>query len=119
MVYGQEAVVPTEFMVPSLLIATSIHLSEEESLKEHLQEIQGLKEQRFLAEFHQTIQKERQKAWRDRHIKCKKIEVRGKVLLYDSKFQNFPGKLQMHWLRPFHMIEIKDSGAVRLAQLDS
>ena len=116
--YGQEAVIPTEFTVPSLLIATSLHFSEEASLRERLQELQELDEARFLAEFHQRVEKDRQKAWHDRHIKTKAFQVGGKVLLYNNRFQKFPRKLQMHWLGPYFVIEIRDSGAVQLAQLD-
>ena len=80
--------------------------------------MQELDEALFLAEFHQKIQKDRQKAWHDHHIKHKILQVGGKVILYESRFQKFPGKLQMHWLGPYFVIEIRDSGAVRLAQLD-
>ena len=118
LVYGREAVIPAEFTVPSLLIATSLKFSEEASLQEHLHELQELDEACFLAKFHQKIQKDRQKVWHDHHIKNKTFQVGDKVLLYDSRFQKFPGKLQMHWLGPYFVIEIHDSGAVRLAQLD-
>lgn len=40
------------------------------------------------------------------------------MLLYNNKFQKFLGKLQMHWLGPFIVTEIRDSGAVRFVQLD-
>jgi hypothetical protein len=40
------------------------------------------------------------------------------VLLYDNKYQKHPGKLQMHWLGPFIVAEIHDSGVVKLVQLD-
>jgi hypothetical protein len=40
------------------------------------------------------------------------------MLLYDNKYQKHPGKLQMHWLGPFIVVEIRESGAVKLAQLD-
>ena len=118
LVYGQEAMIPAEFIVQTLLIATSLKFSEEASLQERLHELQELDEACFLAEFHQKVQKDRQKAWHDHHIKHKIFQVGGKVLLYDSQFQKFPGKLQMHWLGPYFVIEIRDSGAVRLAQLD-
>ena len=118
LVYGWEAVIPAEFIVPSLLIATSLKFSEEASLQEHLHELQELDEARFLVEFHQKIQKDRQKVWHDCHIKKKTFQVGGKVILYDNRFQKFPRKLQMHWLGPYFVIEIRDSGAVRLAQLD-
>ena len=96
LVYGQEAVIPVEFTVPSLLISTTLKFSEKASLQERLHELQELDEARFLAEFHQKVQKDRQKPWHDRHIKNKTFQVGGKVLLYDSKFQKFLGKLQMH-----------------------
>jgi hypothetical protein len=40
------------------------------------------------------------------------------VLLYDNKYQKHLGKLQMHWLGPFIVVEIHESGAVKLVQLD-
>lgn len=51
-----------------------------------------LEEDRFLAGFHQKVQKECGKAWHDRHIKFHTFKVNGLVLLYDSKFDNFMGK---------------------------
>jgi hypothetical protein len=40
------------------------------------------------------------------------------VLLYDRKYQKHPGKLQMHWLGPFIVVEIHESGVVRITQID-
>ena len=40
------------------------------------------------------------------------------VLLYDSKFDKFPGKLRMHWLGPYVIKEITDGGAVQLVKLN-
>ena len=117
-VYGREAVAPTKFVIPNLIITKSLQLSEEDSLKERLHELQELEEDMFLAESHQTVQKERQKSWHDRHIKRKTFMVGGNIFLYDSKFQRFPGKLRMHWLGLYHVIEIRDSRAIQLAQLD-
>lgn len=50
-----------------------------------------LDETRFLAEFHQSVEQRRQKAWHDRHIKKKSFEVIDQVLLYHNKFLKFPG----------------------------
>lgn len=91
LVYGREAVVPAEFIIPSLLITSIVHFIEEDSINELLHELKELEEDRFLEEFHQTVQKERQKAWHDCHIKHKTFTIGGKVLLYDRKFQKFPG----------------------------
>jgi len=45
-----------------------------------------LDEAKFLAEFHQSIEQSRQKAWHGRHIKRKLFTVGGQVLLYKNKF---------------------------------
>ena len=51
--------IPAEFMIPSLLIAMALKFSEEASLQERLHELQELDKARFLAEFHQKVQKDR------------------------------------------------------------
>ena len=71
LVYGKEAVVPTYFITLSLYIAQMTHMSEEESVAQILMELQELEETRFLADFHQSVEKERKKAWHDRHINTK------------------------------------------------
>ena len=72
----------------------------------------------FLAYFHQLVEKARQKAWHDRHIKTKVFAQGDKVILYGSQYQKHLGKFFMHWLGPFIVAEIQRSGAVRLVQLD-
>jgi hypothetical protein len=68
-----------------------------------------LEEDRFVVGFHQQVQKEREKAWHDRHIKHKKFQVGDLVLIYDNKFMQHPWKFRMHWLGPYviqHVTEI-------------
>jgi hypothetical protein len=93
-------------------------MSKDESVAQRLMELQELEETGFLANFHQSVEKARQKAWHDKHIKNKVFVQRDKVLLYDSRYQKHPGKLCMHWLGPFIVVEIQPFGAVRLVQLD-
>jgi len=40
------------------------------------------------------------------------------VLLYDSKFDKFPGKFRMHWLGPYAIKEVTNGGAVQLVNLN-
>ena len=40
------------------------------------------------------------------------------VLLYDSKFDKFPGKFKMHWLGPYVIKDIIDGGMVQLVKLN-
>jgi len=38
--------------------------------------------------------------------------------LYDSKFQDFPGKLQTHWLGPYEIQKVHDNGTLNLMTID-
>ena len=60
---------PMEYVVPSLRIAVLTDMEDEETVNERLLHLLGLEEDRFIAGFHQQVQKEREKAWHDRHIK--------------------------------------------------
>jgi hypothetical protein len=81
LVYGKEVVVHGEFITPSLYITHITHMSEDESIAERVMELQELDEAKFLA-FHQSVEKARQKAWRDRHIKAKTFAQGDEVLHY-------------------------------------
>jgi hypothetical protein len=61
LVYGKEAVVPAEFIIPSLYIIHIRHMSEEESVAQRLMQLQELEEAKFLVDFHQSVEKERKK----------------------------------------------------------
>jgi hypothetical protein len=118
LVYGREAVIPAEFITPRLYIVQVTCMKKEESVAQRLTELQELEETIFLVDFHQLVEKSRQKAWHDRHINTKVFMQGDKVLLYDSWYQKHLGKLRMHWLGPFMFMEIRTSGAVRLTQMD-
>jgi hypothetical protein len=76
-----------------------------------------LEEDRFIAGFHQQVQKEREKAYHDRHIKKKEFKQGDLVLVYDSKFLRHPGKFRMHWLRPYEVSYVTEGGAAQLKTL--
>eukprot|EP00253_Pinus_taeda_P011758 PITA_11758 len=62
LVYGTEALMPMEYIVPSLQIAALIGMSDHEALEERFVQLEELEEERFLARFHQQVQKQREKA---------------------------------------------------------
>jgi len=86
LVYGVEAVMPMEYILPSLCITTLTDKADHEALEERLVRLMELEEDHLLAGFHQHVQKEGEKAWHDRHIKLYTFKVNDLVLLYDSKF---------------------------------
>ena len=106
---------PMEYIVPSLKITTLTDLADEETLNERLLHLVELEEDRFVVGFHQQVQKNREKAWHDRHIKSKAIKVGDLVLMYDSKFVQFLGKFCMHWLGPYQVKHVTEGGAASLA----
>jgi hypothetical protein len=100
LVYGREAVVPTEFITPILYIAQVTQMKDDESITKRVVELMELEESRFLLYFHQTMEKARQKDWNDRHINNKNFAQGDQVMLYDSKYQNHPGNYRCIGLDP-------------------
>jgi hypothetical protein len=60
----------------------------------------NMEEDWILAGFHQEVQKERDKAWHDKHIKKKTFKEGDLVFMYENKSLKHLGNLRMHWLGP-------------------
>ena len=113
--YGQEAILPIELEVPSLRIAVEYRLGDIESLQFCLSQLAKLDEiwaQALLTM--EAIQKWR-KSYYDSKLKVKTFKPNDLVLLYDSRFQHFPGKLQVRWHGPYRVLECFPNGFVQLA----
>ena len=76
LVYGQEAVIPMEYIIPSLRIAQITEMADTDTMNERLVQLLALEEERFIAGIHQKVQKAREKPWHDRHIKSKIFQIR-------------------------------------------
>lgn len=63
LLYGQEAVVPIDFMVPSLRIAIDNRLGDMESLRERLYTLNKLDERRMMAQWATETAQQRRKVW--------------------------------------------------------
>jgi hypothetical protein len=117
-VYGLEAIVPMEYLVPSLRIVSFTDMDNTGSVRERLAQLVELEEDRFIAGFHHKIQKEREKAYHDRHIKKKVFKQGDIVLVYKSKFMKHPGKFRTHWLGPYEVAYVIEGGAMQLKTLN-
>jgi hypothetical protein len=82
LVYGQEAVVPLEFLVLSLRVETITQMTERGTIQERINQLMTMEEDHILAWFHQQVQKARDKTWHDRHIKNKTFKEGDLVLMY-------------------------------------
>ena len=60
---------PMEYIVPSLQITTVMDMEDNDIMEEILEQLIALEEDCFIAGFHQQVQKDRENAWHDRHIK--------------------------------------------------
>jgi hypothetical protein len=111
-VYGKEVVVPLNYLSPSLHISKITNMTEE-----RLDQLMELEEDKILAGFHQEVQKAKEKAWHDRHIK-KKIFIEGDLfLLYGKIYLQHPGKFKMHWLGPYQVEAITNGGDMQLKDI--
>jgi hypothetical protein len=117
LVYGQEAVVPLEFLVPRLCVASITQMIERGAVQERLNQLLTMEEDQILVGFHQQFQKARDKAWQDRHIKKKTFKEGDLVLMYDSKSFQHPGNLRMHSLGPYEVKYVTYGGVVQLIYL--
>jgi transposase InsO family protein len=118
LVYGQEAVIPMEYLVISLRIATFIGMDDTYVVQDKLAQLMELEEDRFIVGFHLQVQKEREKSYHDRHIKKKAFKQGDLVLLYDNKFMKHPRKFRTHWLGPFEVVYVTEGGAAELKTLN-
>jgi hypothetical protein len=118
LVYDLEAVVPMEYLVPSLRIVAFTDMDDTSIVQERLAQLIKLEEDRFIARFHQQVQKERENAYHDRHIKKKAFKQGDLVLVYDNKFMKHPGKFQMHWLGPYEVVYVTELGVAQLKNLN-
>jgi hypothetical protein len=64
-----------------------------------------------------VIEQQRTK-WHDRFIKKKLFKKGDWVLLYDSGFKEFQGKMCTRWLRPYEVDTIFPNGTVLLVTID-
>ena len=79
--FGLEAVMPMEFLVPSLRVAVRERLTEE-SLIERLVDLEQFEETRLHAAYGMKVEKLRRKKWFDRNLKNKDLKEGDLCLLY-------------------------------------
>jgi hypothetical protein len=87
-------------------------MKERLTIKERLNQLMDMEEDRIMEGFHQEVQKERDKSWHDIHIKRKIFKEGDLVFLYDSKCFQHPGKFKMHWLGPYEVNIVTYGGYV-------
>jgi len=118
LVFGKEPIFPIEFEIQTLRIALEIGLDLNEAQVNRLHQINELDEIRLSALQHTTLIQQQREKWHDSLIKKNIFHEGDWALLYDSRFQDFPGKLQTIWLGPYEINEVHDNGTLTLATID-
>ena len=118
LVYGTEAIFPIKKEVPTLRVALESRLGDKESLATLLTELVKLDEIRMFALQSLEAMQQRRKTWHDRHIKIRQFKKDDQVLVYDSCYYKFLGKLQTRWLGPFKVLEVFDNGSLTIQDLE-
>ncbi len=86
-----EAIVPMEFVIPSLRIAVTEKLSPEESVQNRIDQLMQLDEDRIHSSYTTSIIRNRRTEWVNRHVKQKNFKEQDLVLVYRSKLVSILG----------------------------
>ena len=77
-------------------------------------DISSLDEWRTQAYENAKLFKEKVKRWHDKRIQKREFKVGEYVLLYNSRFRFFAGKLLSKWEGPYVIEEVYQSGAIKI-----
>eukprot|EP00253_Pinus_taeda_P007151 PITA_07151 len=118
LVYGKEVVLPIEFHVKTFKMAVQLGMDLSEAQKHRMEQLNELDEIGQEAILRTDIVQYRRAKWHDKYIKEKKFHEGDWALLFDSKFKDFKGKFQTHWLGPYEIDKVFSNGAVRIKTID-
>ena len=117
LVYGLEAVVPMEYVVPSLRIAIQAKMTPKDSNHFRETQLMQLEEDRTISAYIAEVIQRRRQAWVNRNIQFKIFHVRDWVLIYNSRLGPHPGKLKLRYIGPFQIIEDLGQGTFRVKDI--
>jgi hypothetical protein len=60
----------------------------------------------------------RRKSFYDSKLIPKTLHEDDLVLLYNSRFQKFPGKFKMRWFRPYRILKTYENGSMELQDFE-
>ncbi|MCO5598130.1 hypothetical protein L7F22_052222 [Adiantum nelumboides] len=106
LVYGLEAVVPMEFVVPSLRV-TAEKMTPKLSVQHRSRNLMQLEEDRLVSSYITEVIQRSRKAWVS-------MNVKSKVLLYNSRS---PGKLNLRYKGPYHIVTDLGQGTFIVADV--
>lgn len=118
LVFEKEPIFLIEFEIQTLRTAQQVVLDFNEAQINRLHQINKLDEIRLSALQHTALIQQQRTKWHDALIKKKVFHEGDWALLYDSRFQDFLGKLQTRWLTPYEIQKVYDNGTITLTTID-
>ncbi|MCO5554804.1 hypothetical protein L7F22_008339 [Adiantum nelumboides] len=115
MVYGIQAILPLEFLIPTLRVAKELEWTRHE-LSEQLEVQEKLDETKLRAMASIYAQKRNMKSFFDQHVINKEFATWDYILMYTLKQHS--KKLQKRGNGPYVIHDISHSGAIKLATLE-
>jgi hypothetical protein len=118
LMYGIEAILPIEFEVQTLRIATEQRLDTSQSLKDRLASLEALNEGRQLAAQHVEATQRRRKVAFDKRQKKRTLLPGMWVMVQDARKLEFPAKFDALWTGPYVIKEVFPNNSIQLKTLD-
>ena len=115
LIFGLNAILPIDFLIPTLRVATSLGWTSHK-LSDRVEELERLGERRQTAIMGIYAENHRQKEWYDSKVHTKEFQKGDLVLVFTLK--KHAQKLKMRGLEPYVINEITFGGAVCLETLD-
>jgi hypothetical protein len=118
LVYGRTPLEPVELNVETFRILIQQEATRTKELGERFEEIEDLEESREEAlERNKLMQAKRKEAYDKKLPPDPDIRKDDLVLMYDSRYKQFPGKLKVRWMGPYRVIDVNSNGSLQLADL--
>ena len=112
--YGKACQLPAELEHKAYWALKKLNLDMSVATERRMLQINELDEFRLQAYENNRLYKEKVKRWHDRQLVQKLFVPGQQVLLFNSRFRLFPGKLKSRWSGPFTVKTVFPHGAVEI-----
>ena len=117
--FGQEVLQAIETEVETFRIISARHANRTEEQDQRLEVIDALEEIRMEALDHtRDVQARRKESYDQKLPEDNHIKEGDLVLLFDNRFQDFPGKLHTRWAGPLKVSRVYSNGSLQLEDLE-